>query len=126
MDIQTGQSPETGYMVARMGTARVVPVEQSSPKHIADYVNSNEDALSEDEAHLGGWRDNGLDYVEQSERFGNQSVAFAHAYRNNQQAYYALDSGEDVTNPMYDPQGDSHFVRERMRRLKSLDPNPPG
>jgi len=52
----TGETPSEGYMVSLPGSEKhIEPASAARPHHLANYVRTNREALSQPENSFGGW-----------------------------------------------------------------------
>lgn len=118
VDINTGKSPEGGFMVARTGNEVSVDAASITPSHLRDYAQNRQDELSKPSAYFGGWhdRDRGkidLDVAQHipdssavASKYGD-NVAHADARTSaldlsvarNQRAAFDLTTFKDLPNP---------------------------
>ena len=90
--IETGLNAiVSGYMVAKENSKELkVPESDFSPKVIEQYIKDNSNTLKQDNTFLGTWFDNGIWYIDSSERIKSCILAMYLAIKRNQLAIYDL------------------------------------
>lgn len=56
-NMQTGQAPSSGYMVALRGSEKTIPSSMAHPSDLSDYASQHAGRLSQPGHYMGGWND---------------------------------------------------------------------
>jgi hypothetical protein len=114
VDINSGDSPEGGFMVARAGNEQSIRSNRVSPGKLERYANNKQDELSKPNAYFGGWHDRSrkmvdLDVAQHIPDTPGQSADVGHAdartsaldlsIARNQRAAFDLKTFSDLPNP---------------------------
>jgi hypothetical protein len=57
VNIQTGESPKSGYMVAMKGSEATIPTSEIHPYDLESYVGRHVQHLDRPDRYFGGWND---------------------------------------------------------------------
>lgn len=90
-----GHSPKSGYMVAQTGAEYIIPVEKFNNKEVKAYIKKNKNNVKG--AFIGTWINEGLVYLDISNRFKSQSEAIKKGIENKQLGIFNLNTFETIT-----------------------------
>ena len=114
VNIVTGESPTSGYMVSEPDTEEDVPVGPARP--LVGFARNHKEALVRPGAHMGGWKPEGSDvaFLDRSRNIDEPSnpdvltsamdIALAH----RQEAIYDVAGDRSIMSPDW-----KHWPRER-------------
>lgn len=121
--VQTGESPESGYMVSLPNQEKLIPSSDTTPDHIKDYA-TNAKVGNPAHKYIGGWRGaaggthDALDVsinvpnydgpyagnVENiASRRGARKAAMSVAQDSNQEAIWDVQRGKEIKNRKFNP-----------------------
>lgn len=95
-----------GYSVAtRPEAEHRIPTSETTPGHLQDYAASHQAALSKAPEHIGGWRSDTHDVLDVSKVYpptgAGETGSRYQAVKHNQEATYALHTGQEHANPFH-------------------------
>lgn len=106
--MDSGNSPMTGYSVSHEGAAR--DVQNLQPSDVAKYLMDNAAMLHDPTNHFGAWKNpNGSHTLDVSKVHWNEAAAVKHGIANRQDAYgdlakYARGENGTINLPAHAPQ----------------------
>lgn len=95
-----GKSPSSGYMVSLQGHEEILTKEQfqQTSVHFWDYIERKERLLkSISNLYVGVWYNEGLYYLDLSERFTDKELAIQMGIRREQKAIWNIVKQEEIT-----------------------------
>jgi hypothetical protein len=95
-----------GYAVAtRPEAERRIPVAETTPQHLADYATEHGSVLAKAPEYMGGWRSDSHDVLDVTKVYPatpeGHTASRYQALKHDQEATYALHTGEEETNPFH-------------------------
>lgn len=108
VDVNTGNSPRSGFMVAHEGTEKSYGDSSITPDHLEEYATTHSSKLTQRGMYFGGWHDQehgrvDLDSSQNLPSGGavNEAGAKVAMIRHGQRSMYHVDTGNVVSNPYY-------------------------
>lgn len=97
INVTTGTTPNSGYMVSRAGSEVVIDGELTRDG-LEQFTQAYHEELDNPDTYLGVWEDDetGLVYLDISDNLDNLDNAMALGVERDQLAIYAVDSGETI------------------------------
>lgn len=107
VNVETGEAPTSGYMVAMAGTERTIPSSLIHPSDLHRYVEEHQ-GLRKIDRYFGGWNDPDRSQVDLDTSMNmpsggplDESAARVAMIRHQQRSMYHVDTGNLVTNPYH-------------------------
>ena len=96
INLAAGTTPNSGYMVSRAGSERVV--EQLTRAEVESYITDHQEELDNSDTYLGTWADpdTGLVYLDISDKLDNLYTAIRAGVEREQLAVYAVEQEETI------------------------------
>jgi hypothetical protein len=111
-NITTGESnPTDGYMVSLPNNELVIDANDLCATVLSEYIIANADELSEDNAFVGLWIDNGKAYLDVSVKIDGIETACYVGIINDQKAIY--DNANAVAIHLPTPQRSGTMMQQR-------------
>jgi hypothetical protein len=111
-NITTGESnPTDGYMVSLPNNELVIDANDLCATILSEYIINNADELSEDNAFVGLWIDNGKAYLDVSVKYDDLETACYVGIINDQKAIY--DNANAVAIHLPTPQRSGTMTQQR-------------
>lgn len=108
VNVETGEAPKSGYMVAMGGTERTIPSSMIHPHDLAQYVGEHREHLRGSGRFFGGWNDPERSQVDLDTSMNmpsggplHESAAKVAMIRHGQRSMYHVDTGNLVSNQYY-------------------------
>jgi hypothetical protein len=107
VNVQTGERPTKGWVVANEGHEERIPNDELRPSHLPRFVRNNRAELTAPGRAFGGWNNPEEDatYLDVSnDPWSTQKTADVFAILENQKSIEQLhDGGGTIKNPHHDP-----------------------
>jgi hypothetical protein len=94
-----GSTPSSGYMVSIPGHSVIMDANEFAKNpsgHVAAYADEHAGALTQPNAHVGGWTNEGKMYLDVSQNIPDQVSAVKAGVARNQKAIFDLHSMSEV------------------------------
>lgn len=99
-NITTGvYNPKNGYFVSLPNHEQQIPLSEFKASDLKRYVNNNYDVLSNENNFVGSWVDNGMVYLDISEKITDKRTALVLGIDRNQKAIYDAFNGKVIDIP---------------------------
>lgn len=99
----TGKDVSTGILVSQAGHELSIPSAAPTDEHtLVGYARDNRSALTAPSQYFGGWRaPSGKLVLDVTRRYGTKKAGKRAMVRNNQEAAYNPQSGQEILNPFH-------------------------
>ena len=125
VNVHTGLSPTSGYMVGQAGTERTIPSSQIHPHDLQRYASEHAGQLSQPNTYFGGWNDPERSQVDLDLSVNMPSggplqdaAARVAMIRHGQRSMYNVGEGSLAVNPYHGQSVEvaHHDIKQKYER----------
>jgi hypothetical protein len=117
-NITTGESnPTNGYMVSLLNNELVIDANDLCATVLSEYIIANADELSDDNAFVGLWINNGKAYLDVSIHYPELKYAIIAGMNNKQKAIWDFSNNRAITLPTNQSSGTTTQQLEYQKQV---------